>query len=262
MYTIGSRLPHMRMPWVCGFTLACALVATPVTAQESVAANAPVEDKAGPIRRFAVAFARDVKQLKSKESLVIFMNGGILALLAVPVDPSITLGASSTRFLKAGFGTTGKLLGEEFVQAGTAGAAYLAGRLLGKPKLANVGADLLEAQVVSAAITQALKFSVRRTRPDGEARSFPSGHASASFASATVLHRHFGAKAAIPAYGAAVYITMSRLQANSHYASDILMGAALGMAVGRAATINVPGTAVRLTPVALPGGAGFAVDLR
>jgi membrane-associated phospholipid phosphatase len=251
----------MRTPWLCGSTLACALLAAPVVAQEPTASSAAAEQQPGPIRRFAVTFARDVKELKSKESLVIFMNGGILALLAVPVDGSITLGTSSTRFLKAGFGTTGKLLGEEFVQAGTAGAAYLAGRLLGKPKLATVGADLLEAQFVSAAITQVLKFSVQRTRPDGEARSFPSGHASASFASATVLHRHFGAKAAVPAYGAAVYITMSRLQANSHYASDILIGAALGMAVGRAATITVPRTSVRLTPVAIPGGAGFSVDL-
>ena len=90
--------------------------------------------------------------------------------------------------------------------------------------MARVGADLIEAQVLSAALTQALKFSVQRTRPDGEARSFPSGHAAASFATASVLHRHFGGRAAIPAYGAAVYITMSRLQANSHYASDILMG--------------------------------------
>lgn len=217
------------------------------------------DNQPGPIRRFAVTFAKDVKELKSKESLVIFLNGGILAALALPVDRSITLGASSTRFLKAGFGTTGKLLGEEYVQAGSAAAAFLTGTLLKKPRLAAVGRDLVEAQLVSAATTQVLKFSVRRTRPDGEARSFPSGHASASFASATVLHRHFGAKAAIPAYGAAVYITMSRLQANSHYASDILIGAALGMAVGRAASLNVPGTGVKLTPVALAGGAGFAV---
>jgi membrane-associated phospholipid phosphatase len=163
--------------------------------------------------------------------------------------------------LKAGFGTTGKMLGEEYVQAGSAIATYAAGALLEKPKLAAVGRDLMEAQIVSAAMTQLLKFAVQRTRPDGEARSFPSGHASASFASATVLHRHFGAKASIPAYGAAVYITMSRLQGNSHYASDVLIGAALGMAVGRAATIPVPRTRVQLTPVALAGGAGFAIHL-
>jgi membrane-associated phospholipid phosphatase len=220
------------------------------------------EPEPGPLRRFAVTFAKDIKELKSKESLIIFMNGGILAALALPVDGSITLGASSTRFLKAGFGTTGKLLGEEYIQAGSAAATYLAGALFDKPKMAAVGRDLMEAQFVSAVTTQALKFSVRRTRPDGEARSFPSGHASASFASAMVLHRHFGTKVAIPAYGAALYITMSRLQANSHYASDILIGAALGMAVGRAATIQVPGTGIQLTPVAFAGGAGFSVHLR
>ena len=226
--------------------------AAPVAAQEK---------DPGPLRQFAATFARDLKELTSKESLIILMNGGILAVLALPVDRSITLGASSTRFLKAGFGTTGKSLGEEYAQAGSAAAVFITGKLLKKPKLAAVGRDLMEAQFVSAATTQVLKFAVQRTRPDGEARSFPSGHASASFASATVLHRHYGAKAAIPAYGAAVYITMSRLQANSHYASDILIGAALGMAVGRAATITVPGARVQLTPVALAGGAGFSVHL-
>ena len=236
-------------------------LAAPAGAQPATPSPESGEKEPGPLRRFAATFAKDIRELKSKESLIIFLNGGILAALALPVDGSITLGASSTRFLKAGFGTTGKLLGEEYVQAGSAGAAYLTGKLLKKPRLAAVGRDLMEAQFVSAATTQVLKFSVQRTRPDGEARSFPSGHASASFASATVLHRHFGAKAAIPAYGAALYITMSRLQANSHYASDILIGAALGMAVGRAATLSVPGTGVKLTPVALAGGAGLSVHL-
>ena len=238
----------------------CLALYTPAAAQ-SAGAQEEAEKEPGAIRRFAVTFANDIKELGSKESLVIFMNGGILAALALPVDRAITHGASSTRFLKAGFGTTGKSLGEEYVQAGSAVATYVAGALFKKPKMAAVGRDLMEAQVVSAAMTQALKFAVQRTRPDGEDRSFPSGHASASFATATVLHRHFGAKAGIPAYGAAVYITMSRLQANSHYASDILIGAALGLAVGRAATLHVPGTRVQLTPVALAGGAGFSVHL-
>lgn len=238
----------------------CLATYTPAAAQ-SAATREQQEQEPGALRRFAVTFAKDIKELGSKESLTILMNGGILAALALPVDGSITLGASSTRFLKAGFGTTGKQLGEEYVQAGSAAATWVAGALFKKPKMAAVGRDLMEAQLVSAATTQALKLAVQRTRPDGEPRSFPSGHASASFASATVLHRHFGAKAAIPAYGAAVYITMSRLQANSHYASDILIGAALGLAVGRAATLHVPGTRVQLSPVALAGGAGFSVHL-
>jgi membrane-associated phospholipid phosphatase len=247
--------------WTLMAAALCVMLAAPAGAQESPSAPAAPGDAPNPLRRFAVTVARDVKELGSKESLIILMNGAILAALALPVDRSITLGTSSTRFLKAGFGTTGKELGEEYVQAGTAAATWAAGRLLKKPKVAAVGRDLMEAQFVSAAVTQALKFAVQRERPDGEARSFPSGHASASFASASVLHRHFGARAAIPAYGAALYITMSRLQANSHYASDILIGAALGIAVGRAATIRVPGTALTLSPVALAGGAGFSVHL-
>jgi membrane-associated phospholipid phosphatase len=250
----------MRTTPFCMLVLGSVLAASAAAAQTSSGEPAPEEP--GVFRRGLLTVTRDVKELKSKPSLVIFMNGAILALLAAPVDGAITHGASSTRFLKAGFGTTGKLLGEEYVQAGSAAATYLAGRLLGKPRVAQLGADLVEAQVISAALTQVLKFSVQRTRPDGEARSFPSGHASASFATASVLQRHFGARAAIPAYGAAVYITMSRLQANSHYASDLLIGAALGMAVGRAATIDVGTHRLQLAPVALPGGGGVMLDLR
>jgi hypothetical protein len=204
----------------------------------------------------------EVKRLPSKDSLTIAINASVLALLAYPVDKPMTLGASSTRFLKTSFGTTGKLLGEEYVQGGSAVATYVAGRLLGKPQLTQAGADLIESQMLSAMLTQTLKFSVQRTRPDGEARSFPSGHASASFATASVLSRNFGRRGAIPAYGAALYITMSRLQANSHYASDIIIGAALGMVAGRTATLDLAGARVNIAPLAMAGGGGLAVSLR
>lgn len=230
-------------------------------AQDTTAADTP-SGEPGAVRRAIATLARDVKELKTKESLVILLNGAVLALLALPVDSEITRGASSTRFLKAGFGTTGKLLGEEHVQAGSAVAVYAAGWMFDRPRLARVGADLVEAQAVAAAVTQVLKLAAQRRRPDGEARSFPSGHASASFATAQVLHRHFGGKAAAPAYLAASYITMSRLQANSHYASDILVGAALGVAIGRAAALEVPGTRLRLTPGATNGGAAVMLTLR
>lgn len=247
----------MSLPRVCALCFAAATLAAPAVAQE------PSADPAStPIRRIFKTLVDDVKRLPSQDSLTIAINGSVLALLAYPVDKPMTLGASSTRFLKTSFGTTGKLLGEEYVQGGSAVAAYVAGRLLGKPKLTRVGADLIEAQVLSTMLTQALKFSVQRTRPDGEARSFPSGHASASFATASVLHRHFGRRGAIPAYGAAVYITMSRLQANSHYASDILIGAALGMIAGRTATLDLAATRLHIAPVAPGGGAGFSVSLR
>jgi membrane-associated phospholipid phosphatase len=56
-----------------------------------------------------------------------------------------------------------------------------------------------------------------------------------TFASATVLQRHFGWKGAI-AYTAAAYVAASRLHENRHYLSDVVFGAAIGTVAGRTVT--------------------------
>jgi hypothetical protein len=223
--------------------LAVVAAATPLDAQE-----------AGPLRKLVTTIVRDVKQLPSKDNLPILLNGALLSIGVYPVDEMATYGASSSRILKASFGDVGKTAGREWVHGGGALAAYIAGRLWNNDRLTAASGDLIEAQLVSGAVTQATKFIVRRTRPDGEARSFPSGHASAAFATATVLHRHYGRIASIPAYAIAVYTSASRLQANSHFASDVIAGAALGIAVGRTATFNVGAHRVHLAPAPLSGG--------
>ena len=228
-------------------------------AQEAAQASSAETDAVtpappGPFRKLLFTISRDIKQLPSRDTAHLFINGTLLALAAYPFDEVATLGASSSHVLKAGFSGWGKALGREWVQGGGALAAYVAGRALKKPTLAATGGDLIEAQLLSVTLTQGMKFAARRTRPDGEARSFPSGHASAAFATAAVLHRRFGRKVAIPAYGVAVYTSTSRLQANSHYASDVIMGATLGLIVGRTATIELSQPRVQVAPVPVPGG--------
>ena len=61
--------------------------------------------------------------------------------------------------------------------------------------------------------------------------SFPSGHAMASFACATVL-LYFDKKIGIPALITAILISFSRLYLYVHYPSDILGGTIIGIAVG------------------------------
>ena len=94
-------------------------------------------------------------------------------------------------------------------------------------------------QIVTSIVTHGLKIGVGRTRPNDGRSSFPSGHSSATFANATVLQRHFGWKVGIPAYAFATYIAASRLPSNSHYLSDVIFGAALGItAGGRTVTVG------------------------
>lgn len=59
--------------------------------------------------------------------------------------------------------------------------------------------------------------------------SFPSGHASSSFAAATALTLLFGKKGAW-SFVPAVLITLSRPYLGMHYLTDVLCGAALGAA--------------------------------
>jgi membrane-associated phospholipid phosphatase len=104
------------------------------------------------------------------------------------------------------------------------------------------------------------KESTRRSRPEGTGFSFPSGHTTVTFASATVLQRHFGWKVGLPAYAVASYVAASRVEMQRHYLSDVAFGAALGIVAGRTLPIG-HGRALMLTPMASPSGVGAQFTL-
>ena len=199
----------------------------------------------------------DLKSVVSKESASVLSVATAFALFAQPFDDNLTYSASCSTFLKTTFEPWARVVGQEWLLGSGALATYAIGRAFDRPRVAAIGGDLIEAQVVAGASTFAIKHTIRRMRPDGEPRSFPSGHASGTFAAATVVQRHFGLKGAIPAYTAAVLITGARMQANSHYPTDLIMGAAIGILSGRAATFELGPKRLQLSPAATPGG--FAV---
>jgi len=96
-------------------------------------------------------------------------------------------------------------------------------------------AFVLEAVVALLPVNVAvegLKWSVDRTRPDGEHRrsnsSFPSSHAANAFTLAAVITRRWR-RAAIPAWLAASFVAMSRLYLDRHWLSDVAFALALGV---------------------------------
>jgi undecaprenyl-diphosphatase len=88
-----------------------------------------------------------------------------------------------------------------------------------------------------------VKLAVRRQRPKlrglpplaraPTALSFPSAHATASVAAATAMAR-VQPRARLPLYGLAAAICLTRPYLGMHYPSDVLAGAALGLALGAA----------------------------
>jgi membrane-associated phospholipid phosphatase len=118
---------------------------------------------------------------------------------------------------------------------------------------------LLRSLAVSEGVTQALKYTVRRERPDGSGRnSFPSGHAADTFAFATALERHLGWRGAVPAYVLSSYVAASRLHENRHFLSDVVGGAAVGIIAGR--TVTRHGREQYSADVQfLPGGAALVI---
>jgi membrane-associated phospholipid phosphatase len=82
---------------------------------------------------------------------------------------------------------------------------------------------------VSTATTLGLKYTVKRERPDGsDDRSFPSAHTMLAFQGAAFIHRRYGFNYAAAAYLGAVFVGYSRIEADKHYLSDVLAGAAIG----------------------------------
>jgi membrane-associated phospholipid phosphatase len=113
--------------------------------------------------------------------------------------------------------------------------------------------DLIQALAISEFMTQTLKHITNRERPDhSNNTSFPSGHASDTFAFATALERHLGWKGAVPAYILSSYVAISRLPANRHWLSDAVFGSAVGIIAGR--TVTRHGSDYPFTVAAVPGG--------
>ena len=136
---------------------------------------------------------------------------------------------------------------------------YGVGRLSHNEKLAEVGLHGTEALLIGSLVADGLKVTFGRARPfvdtvspdpnnwqlfrglkGGNYQSFPSGHAVAAFAAAAAVSSetsrwwpavtYFGIGPVL--YGGAAAVAISRMYNNRHWASDVILGAAIGTFAG------------------------------
>ena len=138
-----------------------------------------------------------------------------------------------------------RYLGDGLIIVPLFGAGYAYGAAAGKSELQRASLIGLESYLVSGGIATLVKFSVHRPRPktggsyfrtskerffSPDNLSFPSGHSTSAFSSARVFSWYFRDYAAAPyiSYGLASLVAWSRVNDSEHWASDVVVGSALG----------------------------------
>lgn len=201
---------------------------------ETASASAQVEGGAN--NPFKV-LAGDFKNFFSKDTAHVMSYFAIAAVAAAPWDRE---GVNNGFNIPTTVFQSGNLAGSFAFQVGAGFATYGLGRSFGNAKAAAVGRDIVRSQILSQVLVQALKVTIQRERPDGSNNmSFPSGHAASAFATAGVLHKHYGWKAGVPAYAFGSYVALARMSWNRHHATDVVMGAGFGLASARTVTMSV-----------------------
>jgi membrane-associated phospholipid phosphatase len=127
--------------------------------------------------------------------------------------------------------------------AGLAGSAYFLGLATNNEHQRETGFLSGEAAIDSLIATEALSYMTGRERPlvdnaNGQfwkgGTSFPSDHAAAAWAIAGIVaHEYPSPLVKFLSYGAATAVSVSRIKAEQHFPSDVVVGSALGWLVSQ-----------------------------
>jgi membrane-associated phospholipid phosphatase len=130
---------------------------------------------------------------------------------------------------------------------------YLAGKIRSNKTFSDAGKFLLAGFAASGITVQIIKHLLGRARPRityetlftgpslrGGYDSFPSGHTAAAFCCAFIISLYFPKYRSF-FYLLAVLISLSRVIGLSHFPSDLLAGAVVGIAVGKVMLLKMAG---------------------
>jgi len=142
-------------------------------------------------------------------------------------------------------------LGSGLYPAALFGGFYIYGLAAKDNRARQIALGGTQAFVMAAVSSQVLKHIFHRHRPSQDSppnpylwegpfkgwdyTAFPSGHTTAAFAIASMMSKVYKDKiwVGILSYGLATGVGLSRVYDNVHWPSDVLIGAALGYAIGQ-----------------------------
>jgi membrane-associated phospholipid phosphatase len=234
-------------PWLQTYLTAPALV---LSFAASVAAQTPLPPKA------AADSAKTPAPLFTTKDFIAAGAFGVGMVAMFPFDERLAKhltnpGAQANKFFKnASTGVEWIASPGPYLIGGT---LYAVGRIGHFDRIADLGWHGTEAVLVADVITYVLKGVNGRSRPfvtndtnprdykflkgfrDGDRQSFPSGHTTSAFAAAAAVTAETGtwwpkSKWVIGPlmYGGATMVGLSRMYHNKHWASDVVLGAAIG----------------------------------
>ncbi len=176
--------------------------------------------------------------LASTESILIFADGDMNIQIW-----SQKVRNNTTNFLENNIGDP---FGNGIYPAVIIGSAYIIGAVFHKKKPERFAMLCAKSFVLSGITTEVIKDIAGRYRPfqsnppdalrwagpNGFLKydSFPSGHTTIAFSTASMIALEYPKPLVIPilAYSAATLTAFGRINGNHHWASDVVMGAAIG----------------------------------
>ena len=169
-------------------------------------------------------------RVSDRTTLFTLISGAVAVGLAQPNDDSVRVDWKNNQKISKSDSHIGDLMGTGAVAVLSSGFEYYF------DERSFVYESHLRGLVYGGISIYALKTVFARPRPgnSNNHQSFPSGHSSIAFMSATHLTYAYGWKAALVAYPLAVFVGASRLADDVHWFSDTVAGAFLGFIVGRA----------------------------
>jgi membrane-associated phospholipid phosphatase len=247
----SRQVGHMRSS-LCRVALLVPLLA-------GTSARARAQSTPAPVPTVASSAPAGFQDDWMRRELWLVAGFGVAAAAAAPADAPIARALQRPSLHRAaGLRASARLANAAGDPGALVAAAMLygIGRVAHEPELTTVGRHATEAVVLSGAATSVLKLLVGRQRPYVEAgdaddfaplrgyrtglTSMPSGHTAAAFAFAAAvssdLQRGHPAAARVAApllYAGATTVGLARMYTNRHWASDVVLAAGIGTAVGR-----------------------------